>query len=102
MAVAPGAVSLTGVGAQASVQATLSPTGATGTITWRSEDPTVATVSAGGQSATITSVGRGSTRVIPAVGSIEGATQVTVTVPSVTAIVVTPGRDTLRVNPILR
>ncbi|MDX2057915.1 MAG: Ig-like domain-containing protein [Gemmatimonadales bacterium] len=95
VSVAPGAVTLTGVGAQGSVQATLAPAGVSATVTWRSEDPAVATVSASGLIATITAVGRGSTRVVAAVGSIEGATQVTVTVPSVTAIAVTPGRDTL-------
>ncbi len=95
VSVAPTTVSLTGVGTQGSVQATLAPAGVTATVTWRSENPAVATVSASGLTATITSVGRGSTRVIAAVGSIEGATQVTVTVPSVTAIALTPGLDTL-------
>lgn len=79
VAVSPGTVDLQGVGATAAVSATIAPGGATGTISWRSDNTSIATVSETGSNATVTAVAAGTTRVIATAGGISGSTTVTVT-----------------------
>ncbi len=89
--VSPSTVSLQGVGATASVSAAIAPAGASGTITWRSDGPTIATVAGSGSSATITAVAAGTTTIVGSVGGVSGSTTVTV-VPIVRGIL--PSRTT--------
>ena len=79
VAVSPGTVALNGFGTEGTVSAALGPSGATGTISWRSADPSIATVSGSGSSATVRALAAGSTQAIASVGSLEGRSTITVT-----------------------
>ncbi|MBY0490830.1 MAG: Ig-like domain-containing protein [Gemmatimonadaceae bacterium] len=72
-------VPLQGVGASATVSATLQPVTSTGAISWRTDNAAVATVSGAGSSATITAVGGGSTVVTASVGGVSASATVSVT-----------------------
>jgi uncharacterized protein YjdB len=87
--VSPGIVTLLGVGANSSLSAALTPSSASGSITWRSDNVAVVTVSGSGPSATITAVGSGSTTVTATAGGVSGSTNVTVT-PVVRSLTISP------------
>lgn len=83
--ITPSGVTLQGVGATGTVSGAIAPSNATGSISWRSDGPSIATVSGSGSSATITAVGAGTTTIVASVGGVSGSTSVTV-VPIVRAI----------------
>lgn len=89
--VSPATVSLQGVGATATVNAAIAPSGAAGTVSWRSDASAIASVSGSGSSATITAVAAGTTTIVGSVGGVSGSTTVTV-IPIVRGI--TPSRST--------
>jgi uncharacterized protein YjdB len=95
IAIAPGSVPLNGIGSETTVSASLSPSGATGTVSWRSSDPAVATVSGSGTSATVRAVAGGSAQAIASIGAVEGRTTITVT-PIVRSISIGTANATLR------
>ncbi len=81
MTVSPAAATFEAIGRTVALTAALAPSTAAGTITWRSADAAIATVTGSGTSATVTAVAPGTTEIIAAVGTIEG--RATVTVPAV-------------------
>ncbi len=78
VAVAPDTLALEAVSRTGTLTATLAPSGATGTIVWRSANTAIATVSGSGTSATVTAIAPGSTQIVASVGAIEGSATVTV------------------------
>jgi uncharacterized protein YjdB len=97
IALSASTITLTGVGTENTLSATLSPAGATGTIVWRTVDPAIATVSGSGSSATVRAVAGGATQVIASVGSIESRASVNV-VPAVKRITLPAGTASVRVG----
>ncbi|MGV3710443.1 MAG: Ig-like domain-containing protein [Gemmatimonas sp.] len=95
IAVSPGAVALSGLGSESTVSATLEPSGASGTVSWRSSDPAVATVSGSGTTATVRAIAGGTAQAIATVGSIEGRSTIAVT-PVVRSISIGTANATLR------
>lgn len=89
VAVTPGSLALQGLGSSGTVAASLTPSAATGSVSWRTADPSIATVVGSGNSATVTAVAGGTTTVIATVGTISGNATVTVT-PLVRAITASP------------
>ena len=78
------AMKMTGTSLTATVKATITPSGASGTVTWTSSDPNVASVTGSGMQAVIQGLSAG-TAVITAMVSGEAKDQITVTVsPTVT------------------
>lgn len=72
------ALTLRGIGASDSLRATISPSGATGTIVWSSDAPAVASVIGTGAGARITAVGGGTTILRARLGSLEASATITV------------------------
>ncbi len=81
---------LRGIGATGTSTATLTPSGAT--VAWRSENPSIATISGSGVNATITAVAAGSTQIVATAtnGALTAEARVTITVvPIVRTIAIT-------------
>ncbi len=90
-------LALTGVGSETTLSATLTPSGATGTLAWRTESPAIATVTGSGATATVRAVAGGATRVIASVGSVEASAELTVT-PIARSVSVSPATLALTVG----
>lgn len=84
VSVSPSTVALRGLGTESALAATVTPAAAT--VSWRSEDPSIASVSGSGLSATIRAVAGGSTRLIATAANGSKTTDATVSV-SVTPLV---------------
>ncbi len=79
---APDTLALEAIGRSGTVVASLGPVGATGSLTWRSSSPAIATVSGSGTRATVTAVGHGTATITASAGAIEGiATVIVAAVP---------------------